>query len=566
MAKKIVVIGGSAAGPKAASKARRMDCNAEITIIQKGKYLSMASCGYPYYVGGVFDERNKLISSPTGTPRDSNFFSKVKDIKAVVNNEVTKIDRKNKKVTAKNLKTGDNNEYNYDKLIITTGAKPIFPNLPGSELEGISTLQSMEDADYLKKAAVEKKIKNAVIVGGGLIGIETCEALQLAGIKVTVVEKLPQILPFLDWEMAKLAEKEVKKHGTNIYTGHSVDEFIGKDGKLTGVKLSNDEILDCELAVVSIGNKPNVSLAKDAGLRIGVTGGIEVNKFMQTSDPDIYAAGDCVEIHDLVSHNRVKTHWPMGDAANLQGRVVGQNVINGNEAAYEGAVLTGICKVFDYTVGSSGFSEQRARMEGYANIISAIHFAPDKPGFMGAKPIGIKMVADKRTGTLLGVQVIGTGDVSKRLAIAAMALHAKMHISDLVNLDLPYAPPFSPAIENFITAAHVLENKWLGRMDGISSVEVKQKMDKNEDMYILDVRTTNEYEQMRLGIGETLIPLGAIRDNLDKLPQAKNTLIVVYCKISLRGYEAACCLKGNGYTNVKVMEGGILGWPYQREK
>jgi rhodanese-related sulfurtransferase len=185
---------------------------------------------------------------------------------------------------------------------------------------------------------------------------------------------------------------------------------------------------------------------------------------------------------------------------------------------------------------------------------------------MDAKPIGIKMVADKRTGTLLGVQVIGTGDVSKRLAIAAMALHAKMHISDLVNLDLPYAPPFSPAIENFITAVHVLENKWLGRMDGISSVEVKQKLDNNEDMYILDVRTTNEYEQMRLGIGETLIPLGAIRDNLDKLPQAKNTLIVVYCKISLRGYEAACCLKGNGYTNVKVMEGGILGWPYQREK
>ncbi|MDY6915669.1 MAG: FAD-dependent oxidoreductase, partial [Candidatus Cloacimonadota bacterium] len=253
MAKKIVVIGGSAAGPKAASKARRMDCNAEITIIQKGKYLSMASCGYPYYVGGVFDERNKLISSPTGTPRDSNFFSKVKDIKAVVNTEVTKIDRENKKVVAQNLKNGKNNEYEYDKLVITTGAKPIFPNLPGKELNGISTLQSMEDADYLKKAAIEGKVKKAVIVGGGLIGIETCEALQLAGIKVIVVEKLPQILPFLDWEMAKLVEKEVNKHGVQIYTGHSVDEFIGNNGKLTGIRLSNDEILDCELAVVSIG-------------------------------------------------------------------------------------------------------------------------------------------------------------------------------------------------------------------------------------------------------------------------------------------------------------------------
>lgn len=564
MAKKYVIIGGSAAGPKVASKIRRLDQEGEITIIQKGKYLSMASCGYPYFVGGVFDDKNSLIATPTGAPRDPSFFFNVKNIKALVETEAVAIDTKNKKVSTKNLASGKTDEIPYDKLIITTGATPVIPNLPGKDLENITALQSMEDACFLKDVAVEKKIKKAVVVGGGLIGIETCEALQLAGIQITIVEMLDQVLPFLDWEMAKLVENHLVSKGVTVRTGVGVSEFVGKEGKVTGVILANGETLDCELAVVSIGVRPNSKLAKEAGLEIGKCGGIAVNRFLQTSEPDIYAAGDCISVTNLITHN--KQHWPMGDAANLQGRVAAQNVICGNIQEYEGIVGTGICKVFDFCAGSTGLSEKMATKEGYTNIITSIHASPDKPGFMGANPVIIKMIANKTTGKFLGMQAVGSGDVSKRVAMAAMALHGRMTIADLVNLDLPYAPPFSPAIDNFIGAVHVIENKWRKKMVGISAMEVKRKVDNKEDVFILDVRGPDEFKALRLGIGETLIPLGKLRTSMDKLPSDKNKEIILYCKISLRGYEGACFLTSQGYTNVKVMEGGIITWPFPREK
>jgi len=564
MPKKIVIIGGSAAGPKVASKARRLDQEAEITMIQKGKYLSMASCGYPYYVGGVFDNRNMLISTPTGVQRDPTFFSKVKDIKAIVNTEVKSIDRSAKMVAAENLETGEQIKIPYDKLVITTGSTPFVPNLPGIDLEGITTLQSMEDAEYLKQIVVEKKIEKAVIVGGGLIGIESCEALKLAGFEVTVVEMLDQVLPFLDWEMAKLVENYMVSKGMQISTSTAVTGFAGEDGKLKGVKLDDGSQIDCDLAVIAIGVRPNTKLAKEAGLEIGQKGGITVNRFMQTNDQSIYAAGDCVEVTNLVTHN--KQHFPMGDLANLEGRVAAQNVVCGNIVDFEGVVGTGICKIADYTAGATGLSEKMARAEGYSNIVTAIHASPDKPGFMGAKPLIIKMIADKTTGKFLGMQAVGLGSVAKRVAMAAVALQGHLSISQMVNLDLPYAPPFSPAIDNFIAAVHVIENKWLNKMTGISCREVKSKVDAGEDFLLLDVRGPAEYEQMRLGIGEELIPLGTLRNNLGKLPRDKDKEIVVYCKISLRGYEASCFLISQGYTNVKVMEGGVITWPFKREK
>ena len=564
MATRYVIIGGSAAGPKTASKIRRMDPEAEITIVQKSKYLSMASCGYPYFVGGVFDDPNQLISTPTGVQRDPTFFKNVKNINAINSTEVTRIDRDGKKIQMKNIESGEKSELAYDKLFISTGSVPVFPDLPGKELEGVKTLQSMEDAIYLKNRLSAGDMKKAVIVGGGLIGIESCEALELAGVKITVVEMLDQVLSFLDWEMAKHVENHLRQKGSDVITGVGVTEFVGKDGKISAVKLSDGRTLDCDLAIVSIGVRPNSKLAADAGLEIGARGGITVNTFMQTSDPDIYAGGDCVEVTNLVTHT--KQHWPMGDAANLEGRVAAQNMVLGNNVEYEGMIGTGICKVFDYTAGSTGLSEKQAARLGYTNILTAIHAAPDKPGFMGALPVIIKLVADKVTGRLLGMQSVGPGDVSKRLAVAAMAIHAKMDIHDLVNLDLPYAPPFSPAIDNFIIASHVLQNKFLGRMTGISSTELKLRLDKGEKPFILDVRGPDELEVMRLGIGEKNIPLGAIRKRLDELPEDKSTEIIVYCKISLRGYEAACCMRGVGYNNVKVLEGGIISWPYKREK
>lgn len=563
MGKKIVIIGGSAAGPKVASKARRLDQDAEITIIQKGRNLSMASCGYPYFVGGVFDDRNQLIATPTGAPRDPSFFSHVKDIEALVETEVVEIDPKAKEVHMKNLKTGEVTKKEYDKLVITTGSTPILPNFPGRELAGITTLQSMEDADYLKAVAVEKKVKKAVIVGGGLIGIETCEALQLAGIQITVVEMMDQVLPFLDWEMAKLVENSMKSKGVSIITGNGVKGFLGEES-VAGVELSDGTVLDCELVVVSIGVRPNSELARKAGLRLGYSGGISVNRFLQTSDPDIYAAGDCIEVTNLVTHE--KQPWPMGDAANLQGRVAAQNIVYGNIEEYEGVVGTGICKVFDFAAGATGLSERMARKQGYCNILTAIHAAPDKPGFMGAKPIVIKVIADKTTGKFLGMQAVGQGDVSKRVAIGAMAVQAGMSIAQLVNLDLPYAPPFSPAIDNFITAIHVIENKWRHKMTGICSCEVKAKLDAGEKPLLLDMRGPDEFEELRLGIGEVLLPLGKLRSSIETLPADKGTEIICFCKISLRGYEAACFLQSLGYTNVKVMEGGIVAWPYPREK
>lgn len=560
---RIVVIGGSAAGPKTAAKARRMDQHADIKIIQKGPDLSMASCGYPYYVGGVFDERNQLLSTPTGVVRDPAFFLHAKGIEAITETEVIKIDRQNKTITCRGIRKDNLFDIPYDKLVIATGAKPIMPPVPGVDLAGITTLQSMRDADYLRKISDEQNVKKAVVVGGGLIGVETCEALQLAGIDITVVEMLPQVLTFLDPELAKLVENHMKDKGAMVITDNPVAAFLGAEGKLTGVKLKNGTELECQLAVVATGVRPNAMLAKDAGLATGKRGGILVNSHMRTEDPDIYAAGDCLEIPNLITGDLV--HAPYGDLANIQGRVVGQNIVLGDREIFPGTIQTGICKVFDYSAGATGLNERTARKAGY-DVETVITAAPDKPGFMGAKLIVIKMVADKASGRLLGFQCVGPGDVSKRVAVAAMAIHGKQTISDLTVADLPYAPPFSPAIDNFITAAHVLDNKLKGYMQSISCAEVKMRKERGEDLYLIDTRGPDEFEAMRLGIGEVLIPLGAIRKRMHELPEDKSREIITFCKISLRGYEVASYLKANGYTNVKVMEGGIMAWPYAREK
>ncbi|AKJ63341.1 FAD-dependent oxidoreductase [Kiritimatiella glycovorans] len=562
--RRIVVIGGSAAGPKAAARARRVDQHARVTIIQREPDLSMASCGYPYYVGGFFEDRNKLLCTPTGVVRDPVFFMNTKGIEARTKTEAVSIDRDRRVVRCRDLESGEEDEVPYDKLVIATGASPVMPPVPGTDLEGITTLQSMRDADLLRRIRDERKIKNAVVVGGGLIGVETCEALELAGIHITVVEMLPQILMFLDWELAKLLENHMKAKGAHVITENPVSAFLGEEGKLTGVKLANGTELPCELAVVAAGVRPNVGLAGDAGLDVGsAAGGIVVNGEMQTSDPDIYAAGDCVEIPNLLTGRSV--HAPYGDLANLQGRVVGTNAAGDEHDTFPGTIQTGVCKVFDYAAGATGLSERSAREEGF-DVETVVHAEPDKPGFMGAKLIVMKMVAEKGSGRLLGVQCIGPGDVSKRIAIGAMALHGKLTVDDLTVADLPYAPPFSPAVDNIIACAQTLQNKMAGRLRGIPAREVKGRVDAGEDLFILDVRGADEYEQMRLGIGEVLVPLGALRKRLDELPQDRAKEIICYCKISLRGYEAARLLEAHGWTDVKVMEGGIMAWPFAREK
>lgn len=561
-AKKIVVIGGSAAGPKAAARAKRLDESAEVTLLQKAPELSMASCGYPYYIGGNFDERNALLATPTGVVRDEAFFAAAKGVTARVNTEVTAIDRANKTVSCTNVVTGESSSVPYDKLVICTGATPRRPPIPGIDLKGVRFLSEMRDADELRALRDSGQVKTATIVGGGLIGIEVCEALAESGIHVNVVEMLPQILLFLDWELAKLLENHVASKGVTVHTENGVAEFLGEDGALTGVKLKDGTVVDCELAVVAIGVMPNVRLAQQAGLAIGATGGITVDQYMRTSDPDIYAAGDCVELTHRVTGQ--KTLAPYGDLANLEARVAANNIVLGENSVFPGTIHSGICKVFNFCAGSTGLSEKRARDAGF-EVITATNASLDKPGFMGAKLLISKMVADAKTGRILGFQCVGPGEVNRQVAEAAMAVMNGNTVQDIAVADLPYAPPFSLAIDHFITTAHILDNKMSGRMQGISNVDVKKLVDAGQQPFILDVRAPSEFEELRLDVGETLIPLGTLRNSLDKLPQDRNAEIITFCKISMRGYEAQRVLEANGWTNVKVMEGGIMAWPFAKK-
>ncbi len=562
--KKIVVIGGSAAGAKAAAKARRLDQHAEITIIQKDPDLSMASCGYPYYVGGTFSDRNQLIATPTGVVRDPFFFEKTKNIKALTETECIAIDRKNKTIACKDLKSDEECTIEYDKLVLAMGASARNIPVAGRELEGITTLLSMQDTDYLHDACKSGAVKRAVIIGGGLIGVEASEALVACGIAVTLIEMEEQVLTFLDKQLAMLVGNHMAAKSVDLRTGMKLENFVGTDGKLTGVQLANGETLECELAVLATGVSPNSALASAAGLEIGTFGGITVNEYMQTSDADIYAAGDCVECENRLTGKKV--YAPMGDMANLQGRVVGENVVSGNSAVFGGTIGTAICKVFDFTAGATGLTETEAKRQGMTDFETVVNASPDKPGFMGAKLLISKILVDKKSEKILGYQCVGNGDVSRQIATAAMAVSGGLTIDQLSCADLPYAPPYSLAIDHFIASAHIVQNKMKGRLTTISAEEVYNRIQAGDSPYFVDGRGPDEHEVLRLGIGEQYIPVGKLRSVLADLPQDKSTEIVCFCKISLRGYEIALILEANGYTNVKVMEGGIMAWPYTREK
>lgn len=560
---RIVVIGGTAAGPKAASRAKRLNEQAEVTVLQKAPELSMGSCGYPYYVAGEVDDRAKLLSTGAGVVRDQAFFAGAKGITAMVNTEATAIDREGHVVTWKNLVTGETGHLPYDKLILTTGAKAKLPPIPGRELAGVTTLASLANADKLRAIADAGKGKKAVIIGGGLIGMESCEALITAGLDVTVVEALPQVLGFLDPELARLVANHATSKGATILTGVGLTEILGTDGAVSGVRLADGRELPCDVCVMAIGFAPETTLAKAAGLTIGETGGILTDDHMQTSDPNIYAAGDCVEVKNRLTGGKMLA--PYGDLANLEGRVAGENAVMGNVATFPGTTGTGICKVFDFTAGSTGLSEARAQKAG-RKVVTAVVAGPERPGFMGSKALVSKIVVDPESGRILGFQCVGAGNVNRQVAEMAMAVMAGLTVDDVAMADLPYAPPFSLAIDNAIAVAHVVQNKMRGLYEGVSNVQIKEALDAGKEPYLLDVRSPKEYERTRLGVGETLIPLGQLRKRIGELPADKSTPIVTYCLVSLRGYEAARVLMGHGYTNVKVMEGGLTAWPFAREK
>jgi NADPH-dependent 2,4-dienoyl-CoA reductase/sulfur reductase-like enzyme/rhodanese-related sulfurtransferase len=555
---KVIVIGGVAAGPKTAAKITRLNPEAEVTLLEKGKFISYAGCGLPYYVSGVVKEQKDLMSTPIGVIRDPAFFQKVKGFKVLAETEALEIDRARKRVRAR--RNGEAGELwlDYDKLVLATGAKPVVPSVPNVTLANIFTLHNVPDADGIKALLAQTKPRDVVMVGGGLIGAEAVEALVQCGCRVTVVEMMPQILRMLDWEMARLVERHMESHGVKVMTNTQVTSFEG-EGRVSGVVTSQGR-LPADLVVLGIGVRPNVELARRAGLKIGPTGAIEVDAGMRTSDPEIYAAGDCAEGTDLVTGK--PCYMPMGSTASKQGRVAAINICGGQDR-FPGVLGSTVCKVFDFCVARTGLTEDAARQHGYETTTVLVPDA-DRAHYMPtAKPLIIKLVVDSRTRKLLGAQAVGSGAGDKRMDVAAMAITAGMTVDQLSKVDLCYAPPYSPALDNIITAANVARNKLDGQFAGVTPIEVKARLDAKADFLFLDVRSPAEHQQVRLP-GSTLIPLGALRARLGELPKDKE--IVTFCKISLRGYEAAKILQAAGFANVRVMDGGVVVWPFEKNQ
>ncbi|MBN1943158.1 MAG: FAD-dependent oxidoreductase [Phycisphaerae bacterium] len=555
---RVVIVGGVAAGPKVASKIIRLCPRAEVTVVERGRILSYAGCGLPYYVSGVVKEERQLMATPVGAVRDPVFFQSVKNVSVLNQTEAVEIDRARKRLRVCSLSDGKETWLDYDKLVLATGARPIWPNIPNIDLGNIFRLHGVRDAEGIKAVLSEPHSHDVVIVGGGLIGVEATEALVHRGCRVTIVEKLPQILPMLDWEIAKLAEQHLESHGVKVLTETQAESFQANgNGKVAAVQTTHT-LLPAEMVIVAVGVQPEVALAQQAGLELGQTGAIRVDDRMCTSDPDVYAAGDCVETTDMITGKA--TYIPLGSTANKQGRVAAVNLCGGDDR-FPGVLGSTVCRVFDYCVGRTGLSESYARQLGY-DVVSVLAPAPDREHFMPeAKMLFLKLVVDRKTRRLLGAQATGPGEGDKRIQIAAMAITAGMTVDQLANVDLCYAPSYSSAMDNIITAANVARNKLDGLMIGVSPVEVERMLRESQPFVFLDVRTPGEHEQLRLP-GAKLIPLGSLRGRMGELPADET--IVTFGELSLRGYEAALILKTAGFRDVRVMDGGTAMWPFEK--
>lgn len=558
---KVVIVGGVAAGPKAAAKIIRMKPDTEVTLIEKGIFLSYAGCGLPYYVSGEIKEQRELMETSAGVVRDAAFFLNVKNFKVLNLTEALEIDRPGKRLRIKSIATEEESWLPYDKLVLATGASPVIPPIPGVDKKNVFTLHGVHDAEGIKAVLAGHRANDVVIIGGGLIGVEITESLATHGCRVTMVEMLPQILNMLDWEIARLIENYMEMKGVRIMTGTkalALESQSGTTDIVTHVRTDKGDI-PADLVVLAIGVRPNASLAQKAGLAIGEkTGAIHVDGHMRTSDPDIYAAGDCVECMDLLTG--APCYIPLGSTANKQGRVAAVNICGGKDT-FPGVLGSSICKIFDYCAGRTGLTERVAISLGY-DVTTAMVPGADKAHYMPeSKTLLMKIIADKKTDKLLGVQVTGPGEGAKRIDVAATALTAGMTLDQLANLDLSYAPPYASAMDNLITAANVARNKRDGYMIGISAESVHRKIQNGEDFVLLDVRSPQEHAEVRLP-KSTLIPLGALRRRLAEIPKDKE--IITYCAISLRGYEASLILRAAGFTDVKVLDGGLAMWPYKK--
>jgi NADPH-dependent 2,4-dienoyl-CoA reductase/sulfur reductase-like enzyme/rhodanese-related sulfurtransferase len=551
--RKLVIVGGVAGGASAAAKARRCSEEVEIIMYEKGPDISYANCGLPYYLSGVIKKREDLLIT------SAEFFRRRFQVDARTSREVIQIDRNSKKVIVKNLNTGQMEEESYDRLILAPGSHPIVPPVPGMDLPFVFYLKTLEDTDRIFSYLQNKNPRRAVVVGGGLIGIEAVENLALKGLETTVVELAPQLLTFLDWEMAEKVRWHMHQKGINLCLSEGLQSVHEQNGQGL-VRTDKGGEIPTDLVLVAIGVRPNVDLALNADLELGVTGGIKVNEFMQTSDPDIFAAGDCIETMNVVTGKPVLT--PMGSAANKEGRAAGANAL-GRRIAVQGFTGTIIVKVFDLAVAKTGLSEREAIAEGYSPLALYVQPGHHAGYYPGSKPVNIKTVTERESGRLLGAQVIGEEGVDKRVDVFATAIYHQMRLEDLLQLDLAYAPPYSAARDPVIIAGAVGQNYYQGDWDPISPHELKAKMDAGESFVLVDVRTRLELQERGPLPGALHIPIDLLRRQLQKLDPEKETIL--YCAQGFRSYLGNRILAMRGFKRVRTLSGGMDNWMYEGE-
>ena len=538
---KIIIIGGVAGGATTAARIRRSDETAEIILLEKGKYISYANCGLPYYIGDVIEDREKLFVQ---TPEAFGVRFRV-DVRT--ENEVIFIDRKKKTVTVR-LKSEDTYEESYDKLLISTGASPVRPPLPGIDSSGIFTLRNVADTDRIKAYVNSRPPRRAVVIGAGFIGLEMAENLHALGAQVSIVEMGNQVMAPIDFSMAALVHQHLMEKGVNLYLEQAVASFE-QAGKEVKVIFKNGQSIPADIVILSIGVRPETTLARAAGLTIGEAGGIAVNDNLQTSDESIYAIGDAIEFRHPITGKPWLNY--LAGPANRQGRIVADNLL-GAKISYEGAIGTSIAKVFDMTVASTGLPGKRLRQAGISYASSTTHPASHAGYYPNAMPMSIKITFDPQTGKLYGGQIVGYDGVDKRIDELSLVIKHGGTIYDLMKVEQAYAPPFSSAKDPVAIAGYVAENIILGKVKPIYWRDLRDIELKN--VFLLDVRTPDEFALGSLP-GAVNIPLDEIRDRMGEIPSEKP--IYTFCAVGLRGYLAYRILIQHGFKDVYNLSGGL---------
>lgn len=559
--KRILVIGASACGAKAASRIKRLRPDHEVTILDQGHYISYAACGIPYYLSGKVREFDDLLKTTYGRIRDVRYFKEVKDITIHTNIRVTSIDRAARRVAAVDIVSGEPRTFDYDALILAMGASPKMPPIPGAELKGVYHLTGMEDA-----AAVAQEIKDcaggsAVIIGGGFIGVEAAEALMLKKWEVALLERENQLFPgMLDFEIAALVQEHLYEQMVETEFNAAVLSLEGSDGRVTKVVTGKREY-KADIVIVAAGLRPNTALAEAAGIELGETGALKVNARLQTSDPAIYAGGDMVENRHIITGK--PCYIPLGSTANKHGRVIADNIC-GMDSELPGIQGTFVCKAFEYNVGSTGITETQAQRMGMDAVALSVcgfdkaHYYPD------SQIMALKLVVENGTRRLLGLQAAGKGDVARRIDVAAAAMRLGATVHDIVCLDMAYAPPFSPALDLLVTALDVSNNVNSGIMRPITALETKRHLDNGDDVVILDVRSELEFRRQHIDHTKVInVPLDSLHERLGEI--AKHKKILCLCLLGLRGFAAQRILDAAGYPDVRTIEGGLFLWPWKEE-